>query len=424
MNWEGKTELWVVSTDGGEPRALGTEGVQPNWSPHGQRIAYTVRRPLPRQQDLATIPAGGGAPVFLSNDAATDWNPVWSPDGRFLYFGSDRGGSMNLWRLRIEEASGKALSEPEPITAPAPFLAHISISQDGRRIAYASALLTQNIQKLAFNADAGEVRGDPLPVTTGSRLWSSPDVSPDGEWVVFYSQGQPEGDLYVARSDGSRLRQVTGDAAVDRVPRWSPDGQWIASFSNRGGPFDIWRVRPDGSALQPMTFGGNGVYAAWSPDGSRIATSIPDPGKPGSSVGAHIFDANRPWAEQKPEALPPFEGGLFLPNSWSPDGARIAAQIDLTGKGIATWSLREHKYQRWTQFGEWPVWLPDSRRILLVSRGKEFHILDTATGKTRKIFTSSRDVFGPPRFSGRGDAIYFSRRATESDIWSATLDGQ
>ena len=72
------------------------------------------------------------------------------------------------------------------------------------------------------NPAALSVRGEPTWVTTGSRLWANPDPTPDGEWVVFYSRDQPEGDVYVSRPDGTGLRQLTSDAAIDRVPRWSP----------------------------------------------------------------------------------------------------------------------------------------------------------------------------------------------------------
>lgn len=47
----------------------------------------------------------------LTNERATNWNPVWSPDGRYLYFSSDRRGSMNLWRVPIEENLGMSLAQ-------------------------------------------------------------------------------------------------------------------------------------------------------------------------------------------------------------------------------------------------------------------------------------------------------------------------
>ena len=87
---------------------------------------------------------------------------------------------MNLWRVRIDESSGRTLGEPEPLTAPASLAAHASLSADGRRLVYTAAQLTANIQRLAFDPMALAVRGDPKGVTAGSRRWSSPDPSPDG----------------------------------------------------------------------------------------------------------------------------------------------------------------------------------------------------------------------------------------------------
>ena len=261
-NSEGRSELWVVSATGGEPtRVYEGDATLPPWSPQGLRIAFGQRLGADRQSNVVTVPAGGGEPVAVTAESAISWNPVWAPDGRHLYFVSNRGGSTNVWRVPIDEVSGQPLGEPEPLTTPAPFAAHLTLSADGQRLAYSAVLETQNIYKLALDPATGEALGDPVPVTTGSRFWSSPDPSPDGQWAVFYSQVQPEGDLYVIRADGTGLRQLTSDEAVDRVPRWSPDGDWILSFSDRSGELRLWKVRVDGSELQQMTSGAeeNGV---------------------------------------------------------------------------------------------------------------------------------------------------------------------
>ncbi len=327
---------------------------------------------------------------------------------------------MNLWRVPMDEASGKALGEPEPITAPASSLAHPSVSADGRRIVYTSALVTANIQRLQLDPVTWLPKADPAWVTTGSRRWSSPDPSPDGDWVAFYSLTQPEGDVYVARPDGTGLRQVTGDAAIDRVPRWSPDGRWLAFFSTRGSSVELWKVRPDGSDLAQVTNGGCS-YFAWSPDGKRIATARLAADRPADREVV-VFDPNVPWKQQSPGALPPMDGvpGRLLVNSWSPDGERLAGQIDGQGGGIAVYSMRSRTYEKVSDFGEWPVWLPDGRRILFVAEGKAFHVVDSRSKKIRKIFSVTADVIGPPRLARDGTA-YFSRRVTEADVWMATL---
>jgi eukaryotic-like serine/threonine-protein kinase len=417
-----QSELWSVTINTGETRRLSSgDAAMASWSPHNLRIAYTHRLGNPTQADVWTIPVTGGTPTPVISEKATDWNPVWSPDGKYLYFCSDRSGSMNLWRVPIDEASGKTRGEPEPITTPAPYLAHPSLSADGKHIVYTSALVTANIQKLTLDTSGG-ARGEPSWVTTGSLRWSDPDPSPDGNWVVFYSLVQPQGHLYVVHPDGTAMRQLTGDSAIDRMPRWSPDGRWIACFSNRSGRLELWKIRPDGSDLQQLTEGEAG-YLAWSPDGSRIAT-VGRIQQPPDKYRVWIFDPNRPWKQQTPDVLPRLNPPSlhFLVNAWSPDGEHLVGQVDLAKGGVVMYSLASHKYEHLTDFGEWPVWLPDSRHVLFVAGGKAFYIVDSRSKQVQKVFSVTHDVIGPPQLTRDGRTAYFSRRVTESDIWLLTLN--
>jgi Tol biopolymer transport system component len=434
LNWERKSELWVVNATTGEQRRIEVDdAVQASWSPRGHRIAYVSRRQqgsagdrtggsTGRVMDIYTIPPGGGEPAAATDDQATDWSPVWSPDGRYLYFVSERGGSMNLWRVPIDEVSGRRLGEPEPITTPAPFLAHPTVSADGRRIAYTAVVQTSNVQRHTLDPGSAAVKGEPAWVTSGSRLWANPDPTPDGEWVAFYSRDQPEGDVYVIRPDGTGLRQLTSDAAIDRVPRWSPDKTWVAFFSNRSGALAVWRVRAaDGSGLQQVTE--TGGVPVWSPDSARLATTEVRQ----FAGSAWIVDPNRPWKEQKPETLAPPDRALhpFIPNAWSPDGTKLAGMIgfsDRGGNGVVIYTFATGAYERVTDFGEWPVWLGDSRRLLFVNKGREFWVIDTRTKATRKIYSTIWDTLGPPRLTRDARAAFFTRRETQGDIYLLTFE--
>jgi eukaryotic-like serine/threonine-protein kinase len=418
----GRGGLWVVTVKTGETQQIYEgDAILASWSPHNHRIAFTHRLGDPPRAQIWTIPVTGGNPTTLTSESATNWNPVWSPDGKYVYFSSDRRGSMNLWRVLVDESSGKSRGEPEPITTPAPYLAQPSLSADGKHIVYTSALVTANIQQLTLDP-SNAVKGEPAWVTTGSLRWSDPDPSPDGNSLVFYSLVHPEGHLYIVHPDGTDMRQLTTDSAIDRIPRWSPDGKWIACLSDRSGHLAIWKVRPDGSDLRELTEV-RANYFAWSPDGSRIATLTGKIQESSSQLKTLIFAANRPWKEQTPEVLPPEDppSDHFVVNSWSPDGERLVGQRDVVKKGIMTYSLRSQKYERLTDFGEWPVWFPDSRHVLFVADGKAFYTVDARTKQVRKIFPVKRDVIGPPELTRDGRTVYFSRRVTESDIWLLTL---
>ncbi|MGH7529232.1 MAG: protein kinase domain-containing protein, partial [Gemmatimonadales bacterium] len=162
QNSETRGQLWVVDLQSGRARQLPVgDASLPSWSPGGHRIAYFHRLGDLAQGHIWTVPAAGGEPSAVTTGPGRHWNPAWSPDGRYLYHVSDRGGSMNLWRVRVDEESGRPLAEPEPVTTPATSLAHISISADGRLIAYSSVLSTTNVQRAGFDPVRGAMAGEP-----------------------------------------------------------------------------------------------------------------------------------------------------------------------------------------------------------------------------------------------------------------------
>ena len=253
--------------------------------------------------------------------------------------------------------------------------------------------------------------GDPTWVTHGTRRWSSPDPSPDGERVAFYSLTVPQGDVYVMGADGTDLRQLTGDAAIDRVPRWSPDGEWLTFFSDRAGPAHNWKVRVDGSELTRIGDVSGGV-TVWSPDGARMMVT-PATVDATSAVVFHPADPSD--ADTLP--TPPADVTPFAANDWSPDGRAVAGDIGFTDTGIAVYSFRTNEYRRLTDFGQWPVWLPDGRHLLFVSGGEAFYVVDSQSGDVGEVFRSDSDVIGPPRLTRDGRRMYYSRRSSEADLW-------
>jgi Tol biopolymer transport system component/tRNA A-37 threonylcarbamoyl transferase component Bud32 len=413
-----KSELWRVSVAGGEKRLVTAgDAMQPHWSPHGYRIAYWANKA--GQRDIWTMPADGGARLPVTDDVAMDWNPVWSPDGNHLYFLSDRSGSMNLWRVPIEEKTGKVLGPPEPLTTPATDTAHLSISRDGRRIAYVQRVASSNIHRVGFDPVAGTVTGQPGAVTRGSRLVGAPDVSPDGEWLTFYSTGKQE-DIFIIRADGTGLRQLTDDIYKDRAPRWSPDGKRIAFFSNRSGRYEIWITNRDGSGLQQLTYNSPAsvVNPVWSPDGRQLACTLIT----GETL---VLDVAKAGTPQVSRALPhlPDSSQRFDLWSWSGDGQRLAGDCnrpDGSFAGIAIYSFASQQYEHLTDFGRFPVWLKDGRRLIFTHQGKLI-LVDSQTRKVRELFSAALGSDMAATLAPDNRVIYMTFSSTEADIWLATL---
>jgi Tol biopolymer transport system component len=116
---------------------LESDAMQPRWSPDGRRIAFWANDNAGKR-DIYTVSSEGGIDtvVPVTSDDALDWNPVWAPDGRYLFFSSDRNGTMALWRIAIDQKSGKVAGVPEIIPTPAASAGRISVSADGRRLVF------------------------------------------------------------------------------------------------------------------------------------------------------------------------------------------------------------------------------------------------------------------------------------------------
>ncbi|HYB53271.1 MAG TPA: cell wall synthesis protein CwsA, partial [Thermoanaerobaculia bacterium] len=147
-----ESTLWVVETSGGKPVKLdvGAAAFQPAWSPSGRRIAFWIN--VNGQRDIATAPAAGGRFVMATSDEAVDWAPVWSPDGKFLYFASDRGGSMGIWRIAVDEPTGRPRGAPEPVAAGVDVSMDLPhLSGDGNTLVFRSMIQSVNPAAIEFD---------------------------------------------------------------------------------------------------------------------------------------------------------------------------------------------------------------------------------------------------------------------------------
>ncbi len=419
----GISELWTVDTTGGEPQRLYRgDAVQPRVSPTGRRIAFWAMQTnedftgfASSNRDVWTVAIDAANPVRVTTEEANDWNPVWSPDGTALYFLSNRSGSMNLWRVSIDEATGVTTGEAQALTAPASYIRHFSLSADGHLGTYANWTTTNNLARIRIDARTAVTQGSAEAITTGPRDFRGFDVNGAGQVVLMTNITQQE-DLLIAAT-GSGLRHLLNDRYRDRSPRWSTDGRQVFFYSDRGQNNEIYSIDRDGGGLRQLTdTGGKRFYPVPSRDGANLlAADI-------TSYELFVYDARD--FSKAPERLPPLppelRGGSFLPLDWSPDGRSLSGTA---GPNVWVYSFETRAYRRVaTGAGAFTAqWFPDGRRLLFNRQGGVY-ALDVETGAEREVLAIDGEVIGTARLSSDGNWLYFLHGSASGDIWTVRFD--
>ena len=433
------SELWLVDTRtekktplvvpgaGGPDFGRNCDAVQPNWSPNGKRIAFWGVSTWAGQRDLWTIDPDAKQPkttvVRVTSDAPLDWNPVWSRDGKYLYYGSDRDGTLNLWRIPMDEESGTPTGAPEPLALPAAVSGNFRFSQHGE-LAFTAVTRSHHLLAVPFDAATGQA-APPRRLFGGTQEILTFESSPDGQSIAFTTSGNAQEDLFIANADGTRVRQLTNDAARDRGVTWSPDGQTLYFYSNRQDAYHIWSIRADGSGLTRVTteadlrrINARNIYTpSLSPDRRTIAAQTDDAG-----VLIHL---DRPAANR----MEVMSGG-FVGTKWSPDGRRLAGTIRTEERGpagIAVYTPATSRAERLSDRGIAPHWLPDGRRIAFFERDR-IGILDVASRRmTHAPMAALPGVeldnsAVAPRLSRDASTIYVRQTLEQGDIWMVRFD--
>jgi Tol biopolymer transport system component len=411
----GATEGWKVDIITGATTRLAGVGDfhEPAVSPHNRRVAYWgrpidrfTRRVVGNRGHLWTALLDGGDAHRVTDDAASETSPLWSPDGRYLYYISGRGGQSAIWRVRIDERTGHAQGQPVAVPTPYSQPVRVTRSADGRRFAWSDAAPIQRAMRIVLDTDARITRGPAIEIDADDSSWESAEPSPDGTKFVLMS---PRGHLHLATAEGGRPRLLTEDQVLDRHPRWSPDGRWIAFQSNRGGSYSVWLVRADGQGLRELPRGtGDLLYPVWSPDGDQLV--VWDTAIAGGRI-VRVGDE-----AMLAESLPSTAQGGFVPSDWSPDGRVIAGTV---AGSVWLYSVDGHSYTQ-LKPGTNPAWLSDSRR-LVYAYGGDLYIADTVLKISRELLSIPDQQLDSPRVSGDNRELYFSESGTDANLWVMTV---
>ena len=162
-SWGIGRRIWIIGTHGENPQQLTSDSSDavahylPHWSPDGKKIVY--QRTERTKYNVALVDVVTRQSSAVTNDNYREINPAFGGDGKSIYFSSDRGGGMNLWRVSIG-ADGKPNAPPQQLTSGAGQDIQIAISRDGKRLAYTTQMLNADIWRLPLNVE-GTAAGAP-----------------------------------------------------------------------------------------------------------------------------------------------------------------------------------------------------------------------------------------------------------------------
>ncbi|WP_085317748.1 Tol-Pal system beta propeller repeat protein TolB [Derxia lacustris] len=181
----------------------------PAWSPDGRTIAVTLTLNSTSQIYLLSA-TGGGAPRRITSSSAIDTEAVFSPDGGYIYFTSDRSGGPQIYRMPVGGGDAQRLTfKGDYHTSP-------RLSGDGKQLSYVAR------REGRFRVAVMDLATSDELLLTEGPMDESPSFAPNGRYLLYATTAGGRDALGMVSTDGrirSRLTVASGDV---REPTWGP----------------------------------------------------------------------------------------------------------------------------------------------------------------------------------------------------------
>lgn len=387
---------------------------EPSLSPDRKEIVFVSGG------DIWSAPAEGGIARLLVAHPANESKPLFSPDGRYLAFSSNRTGNGDIYILEIASGSIRRLTfddVAEQLDA---------WSRDGKWIYFSSS--SRDIAGMNDVYRVAATGGTPMQVSA-DRYTSEFEAAPlaDGS-IIFAARGNSAGQWWRrghSHLDESELWQKTGDAytqltqrgAKQMWPMVSPDGSKIFFMSDRSGQQNIWMMPRGGLAKQVTNFtDGRVLWPTISYDGQEIVFERnfhiwkmkTDGG------GAREVSITLRGAASSPMIERVALGSQIRELSLSPDGKKVA--VAARGEIFAASAKDGGDAVRVTTTPaaeSYVTWSADSKRLVYSSeRNGSMEIFQyDFTTETETQLTRGSNMDASPVFSPDGKSLAFIRNS-------------
>ena len=446
----------LIPLIGGTPRPFLDKGTAaPSWSPDGTRLVYFTTAdgdPL----FIADRTGADARQIMVDRAGVHNHNPVWSPDGQWIYFvhGSDPTVEMDVWRVRPSGGSPERLTEQHaavnfltpldtrtllyvarPEDRSGPWLwaldlasrvtrrvswgleqyTSVAASRDGRHVVATVANNSASLWRVPLLDRPAEDRdAQPYPLPTVRAL--APRF---GGTSLFYLSARGAGDGLWRVQDGQASEVWKGgDGALSEPPAVSPEGRRVAVVIRQEGQRRLAIMSADGTNSRTLGAsvaiqGAAGQSSAdWSPDGGWIVTGASDAQGPGlfkipvdggAPVRIVAGQATNPvWSPEGNLIVyaGPFVGGQAPLLGARPDGAPVE---------LSHVRVRPGAYR----------FLPNGTGLVYLPRleSHDFWLLDIAKKASRQLTRfSDQGLLNTFDITPDGKQIVFDRSRENSDI--------
>lgn len=210
-----------------------------SWSPDGKNLCFSESRS--GNSCIYTVNANEGSIVRqFTNGPARDCNPSFSKDCSILYFTRSDEYGNSIWSYNLEN---NLLSNYSQGMNPIP------VSKDGKSVLCSRSTKSGESEIWMINVETGV---EQLILSQPKKTFVSPQISPDGQWIVCVGIGAQSSflqrgnlDVFAVKVDGTMLTQLTYHPGHDTSPMWSPDGKSVYFLSQRGtvdGKYNVWKM--------------------------------------------------------------------------------------------------------------------------------------------------------------------------------------